>query len=566
MSPLLSGEMTIIKNNYIKQIDKKILRSKNRTGMAAAITLATKHTTERDATMANSQVFNTQQAKLPACDTLNATQVPAYAYSAKHKLAQLAVTGCLNQTFHASAESQLDSVLQLAGELDSRYVAKVACYARRQGHMKDMPALLLAALVAQRSVMVPQVFEQVVDSGKMLRNFVQILRSGVTGRKSLGSQPKRLVQNWLNTATERQLLQASVGNQPSLADVVKMVHPKPTEPWREAFFAWLIGRPVDVQALPELTRALLAFRSGSSTEVPAVPFQLLGNEKLSKEQWAAQADNMGWQALRMNLNTFARQGAFEVPGFAWQVAARLADAEAIAKARVYPYQLLAAYRMAGDDVPARVREALQDALELSLANVPVLQGSVVVCPDVSGSMHSPVTGYREGATSTVRCIDVAALIGAAILRKQPDARLMPFENHVVDIRLNPRDSVMSNAKKLAAIGGGGTNCSAPLAKIAGAKMKVDTVILVSDNESWIDARRQRGTETMRQWEAIKQINPQARLVCIDMQPGATTQAADRQDILNVGGFSDAVFDVIAQFAEGRYGAQHWVRAIEAMEV
>lgn len=132
--------------------------------------------------MANSQVFNTQQVKLPACDTLNATQVPAYAYSAKHKLAQLAVTGCLNQTFHASAESQLESVLQLACELDSRYVAKVACYARRQGHMKDMPALLLAALVAQRSVMVPQVFEQVVDSGKMLRNFVQILRSGVTGQ------------------------------------------------------------------------------------------------------------------------------------------------------------------------------------------------------------------------------------------------------------------------------------------------------------------------------------------------------------------------------------------------
>ncbi|MFW8695494.1 DUF1800 family protein, partial [Mesorhizobium japonicum] len=50
------------------------------------------------------------------------------------------------------------------------------------------------------------------------------------------------VQNWLNRATERQLLQASIGNQPSLADVVKMVHPKPAEAWRGAFFAWLIGK------------------------------------------------------------------------------------------------------------------------------------------------------------------------------------------------------------------------------------------------------------------------------------------------------------------------------------
>ncbi|AMQ82241.1 TROVE domain-containing protein [Pseudomonas glycinae] len=514
--------------------------------------------------MANFNLFNTQSKNLPACDTLNASGAAAYAYTPKHQLAQLAVTGCLNSTFYASAQSQLDQVLKLVAELDSRFVANAALYARQKGHMKDMPALLLAALAAQRSALVPEVFGQVVDSGKMLRNFVQILRSGATGRRSLGSQPKRLVQNWLNSATERQLLQASIGNQPSLADVLKMVHPKPSEAWREAFFAWVIGKSVDAQALPALTRDLLAFRSGASDQLPEVPFQLLGNETLSKEQWAAQARNMGWQGLRINLNTLARHGAFEVPGCTEYVAARLADPEAVAKARVYPYQLLAAYRMVGDDVPALIREALQDALELSLTNVPKLQGAVVVCPDVSGSMGSPLTGYRQGATTAVRCIDVAALITAAVLRKQPTARVMPFEWKVVDITLNPRDSVISNAEKLAGIFGGGTCCSAPLKKLADSKARLDTLIMVSDNESWIDARRQGASETMLQWERIKRINPQARLVCIDLQPGWATPAADRDDILNVGGFSDAVFDVIEQFTAGRYGPQHWVEAIERM--
>ncbi|SCZ27428.1 MULTISPECIES: TROVE domain-containing protein [Pseudomonas] len=514
--------------------------------------------------MANFNLFNTQSKNLPACDTLNASRAASYAYTPKHQLAQLAVTGCLNSTFYASAQSQLDQVLKLVAELDSRFVANAALYARQKGHMKDMPALLLAALTAQRSALVPEVFGQVVDSGKMLRNFVQILRSGATGRRSLGSQPKRLVQNWLNSATERQLLQASIGNQPSLADVVKMVHPKPSEAWREAFFAWVIGKPVDAQALPALTRDLLAFRSGASDQVPEVPFQLLGNETLSKEQWAAQARNMGWHGLRINLNTLARHGAFEVPGCTEYVAVRLADPEAVAKARVYPYQLLAAYRMVGDDVPALIREALQDALELSLTNVPKLPGAVVVCPDVSGSMGSPLTGYRQGATTAVRCIDVAALITAAVLRKQPTARVMPFEWKVVDITLNPRDSVISNAEKLAGIFGGGTCCSAPLKKLADSKARVDTLIMVSDNESWIDARRQGASETMLQWERIKRINPQARLICIDLQPGWATPAADREDILNVGGFSDAVFDVIDQFTTGRYGPQHWVEAIERM--
>lgn len=516
--------------------------------------------------MANTALFNTQAARLPQVDTYNRSKAGAYALQPKHKLAQLAMTGCLNQTFYADAPEQLAEVLALVAQLDAAFVAKTAVYARRAGHMKDMPALLVAALAAQRSSLLPAVFGQVVDNGKMLRNVVQILRSGVTGRKSLGTQPKRLVQAWLNTASERQLLQAAIGNQPSLADVLKMVHPKPSEAWREAFFAWVLGKPADADALPPLTRALLAFRSGASDELPDVPFQLLGDRQLSAAQWLEQAQRMGWQALRMNLNTLARHGVFQLPGAAYTVAARLADREAVAKSRVYPYQLLTAYTMAGNDVPGPVREALQDALELSLANVPALAGNVVVCPDVSGSMQSPATGYRQGATSTVRCIDVAALMAAAVLRKQPAARVMPFENHVVDVRLNPRDSVMSNAQKLASIGGGGTNCSAPLAQLVKEKAKVDTLILVSDNESWIDAKRRGATETMLQWQQLKRLNPKAKMVCIDIQPYGTTQAQEQQDILNVGGFGDAVFDVIAQFASGEYGARHWVELIEATEL
>jgi 60 kDa SS-A/Ro ribonucleoprotein len=71
---------------------------------------------------------------------------------------------------------------------------------------------------------------------------------------------------------------------------------------------------------------------------------------------------------------------------------------------------------------------------------------------------------------------------------------------------------------------------------------------------------------MRQWSMFKQSNPQARLVCIDIQPYATAQAAEREDILNIGGFSDQVFEIIAAFAEGRLGAAHWVGVIDAIEL
>jgi len=521
--------------------------------------------------MVNTQLFHTiKGALLPAATARNAEQAPAYAFSARHQLAQLAATGCLSRTFYANAEDQLDQVLALTQMLEPVFIAKTAIYGRQSGYMKDMPALLAASLAVRDVALLSQVFSRVVDNGKMLRNFVQILRSGAVGRKSPGSRPKKLVQHWLLTATEKQLLNASVGNTPSLANVVKMVHPKPAEAWRAAWFAWLIGKAVDEAALPPITQAFERFKcesaQGVATEVPDVPFQMLTALALNSAQWAQIARLGSWQMVRQNLNTFARHGVFDLPGMAEAVAVKLSDAQAVAKARVMPYQLMAAFKAAGEAVPAQVRDALQDAMELSLVNVPEMAGRVVVCPDVSGSMSSSVTGHRGSATSNVRCIDVAALVAAAVLRKNPQARVLPFEQDVVKLSLNARDSVMTNAQALAKMGGGGTNCSAPLALLNRQGAEVDLVILVSDNESWVDANRRGATQTLREWEVLKQRNPQARLVCIDIQPTATTQAAERHDILNVGGFSDAVFTMVANFATGKMDAEHWVGEIEKVSL
>ena len=37
-------------------------------------------------------------------------------------------------------------------------------------------------------------------------------------------------------------------------------------------------------------------------------------------------------------------------------------------------------------------------------------------------------------------------------------------------------------------------------------------------------------------------------------------------MLNIGGFSDRVFDVIAEFANGTLNADHWVGVIEAVSL
>ena len=523
--------------------------------------------------MANKALFKSLTGKLPATDALNEERAPAYALPPKHQLAQYAATGCLNKTFYATADEQLAQVLELCADIDAEFIAKTAVFCRERGYMKDMPALLCAVLSLQDRELLARVFPRVIDNAKMLRTFVQIMRSGAVGRKSLGSAPKRLVREWLDARDPAMLFKANVGQDPSLTDIVKMVHPKPKDAAREALFGYFIGRDHAFDALPDVARSFEAYKKGESRDVPDVPFQMLTALELGTAEWTAIARRAPWQMTRMNLNTFARHGVFGQPGMTELIAARLRDPKAIAKARVFPYQLMMAYTMASAnaDIPLEVCNALQDAMEIAIANVPEFAGKVYVFPDISGSMHSAVTGDRKGATTAVRCIDVAALVAATVLRKNQDAEVIPFESDVVKIRLNPRDSVMTNAEKLAKLPCGGTNCSAPLRFLNQRRAQGDLIIYVSDNESWIDAPHYgrwggSATGTMKEWADFRQRNPQARMVCIDVQPYATVQAKERPDILNIGGFSDKVFDLIAEFARGELNADHWIGVIEAAEL
>lgn len=518
--------------------------------------------------MANKSVFASLKGRLlPKATAKNAHGAPAFAYSDAHALAQVAVTGTFGGMFYQSPQEELEYVLDVAETVEPRFLAQAAIYARQSGYMKDMPAVLLAVLARRDPVLFRAAFGRVVNNGKMLRTFVQVIRSGQTGRKSLGSAPKAMVQAWLNTASDRALLNANIGNDPSLADVIKMVHPKPASAEREALFAWIVGRPCNLARLPQALRDWIAFRETGKGPVPGVPFQMLTQLELTQVQWARIARKGSWQMVRQNLNTFQRHGVFDVARNVDHVAALLRDPKAIAKARAFPYQLMVAAQNVVPDMPRLIVDALHDAMEIAAQNVPQVAGQVVVCPDVSGSMTWPVTGYRPGATSTVRHVDVAALVAASFQRVNRGCQVLPFDFDVRDVRLEPRDTILTNAERLAALAGGGTNCSAPLAWLNKRGRAPDLVVFVSDNQSWVDARNGgQGTAMLKEWEVIKRCNPQAKLVCIDIAPYGTTQAQTRADVLNVGGFSDAVFDQIAAFASGQTGPDHWVAEIEKIDV
>ena len=539
--------------------------------------------------MANKGVFaSTRGQLLPNTDIKNEAGGTAYDMGAEHGLAQLAATGCFGNTFYATAETQLEKVLKLAEKCSSDFIARTAVYARKQAFMKDMPALLCAVLAARKDPLLNLAFPLVMDNARMLRNFVQIVRSGVTGRKSLGSAPRRLVRGWLTGRKFDRLFRDSVGQDPSISDVIKMVHPKPVSKMQANLFQHLIGKMGACERgdLPELVGDYLHYKwhkndphpEGDAPEVPDVPFQMLTALKLGKKEWTDIATRAPWQMTRMNLNTFKRHGVFEDPAMVKLVAARLANAELVHRARCFPYQLFMAYH-AVKDVPHDISEALQDALDASLESIPKTDGQIYVFPDVSGSMTCSVTGGRKGATSQVTCQMVAALVASAILRANPKTVVIPFDSKAHEIKLNPRDSVMTNTRILARFNGGATNLAAPLNLLNAKGLTGDLCVYVSDNQSWLESNGQypgyrypglRGlnqpTGTMQAWEHFKRKSPQAKMVCIDINPYASTQAKERDDIFNVGGFSDSVFRFLDAVAKGQASKGFWVDQIKQTEL
>lgn len=500
-------------------------------------------------------------------NTVNAAGGKAYALTDKLALTQLVMTGCFNNTFYTSDKDQLDMVLKLAQNVDVNYLAKLAVHARKSGFMKDSPALLAAIVSSRAPALLGKIFSRVIDDPKMLRNFVQIVRSGVTGRKSLGTAPKRLIKNYLDSMTDEQLFKANIGNDPSLVDIIKLTHPKPTTASRAALYSYLLDKEYDANQLPQLVKDFEMFKKNNSLGLPSVPFQMLTALPLTDAHWKDIAKNATWTQTRMNLNTFARHNVFKDSSMVKLVASRINDRETVERTKVFPYQLFAAFMNIDAGVPVEISNALQHAADYALKNVPELEGKVFVAVDTSGSMGSPVTGYASrGPSSKVRCVDAAALFASAIMKNNPTAEVIPFDTRAHTHNINPMDSIMSNARKLASFGGGSTDCSIPLRELNAKNAKGDLVVYVSDNESFMDEQHHRQTATMKEWDIFKKRNPNAKLVNIDIQPYSTTQVHEREDILNIGGFNDSIFEVIANFIKFGNDKESWFSNIGAVNL
>jgi 60 kDa SS-A/Ro ribonucleoprotein len=287
-----------------------------------------------------------------------------------------------------------------------------------------------------------------------------------------------------------------------------------------------------------------------------LPREALKPEHLREpEVWQALLDaGMPQTALMRNLATMTRVGLLtpfsQATGY---VAAQLADAERLRKARVHPFQLLLAMktyasghgdrgRNTWNPVP-KIIDALDEAFYNSFEYLEPTGKRFILGLDVSPSMHGT---YIAGSSLTAaEGVGAMAMATAAV----EEHMIFGFTHELVRLNISPRQRLDDIVRSMRDTGQnwGRTDAAQPILAAVRQKIEVDAFVTYTDNESW--SGRVHPVQALRQYRQVMGIP--AKLVVVGMTATRST-IGDNQDpaTLDVVGFDSATPGLINQFVGG----------------
>lgn len=400
---------------------------------------------------------------------------PGYARDAKSELFLLAVSNMVGEgTFYEGA-SQRDSrystlVRQVAVE-DLDWTTRFARWLRTEANMRSA-ALVLAAEAAKASLdagrsgsraIVDAVLQRADEPGEMIGYWLSTY-----GRKIPKPVKRGVADGVRRLYSERSLAKYDSDTHAfRFGDVIDLVHPTPApdKPWQGVLFghaldrrhgrdndipeelmvlrarAELLATPVDQRRalFSDGERAREVLKSAGMTW-ESVAGWLQGS--MNSKVWEALVPSMGLMALTRNLRSFDEAGMSEQ--VAAEVAARLMNAEEVARSRQFPFRFYAAFKNVGS---LRWSHALETALTHSLSNVPTLPGRTLVLVDQSPSMFPGIYYSGANSKSDIAFAEKAALFGAAVALRAENADLYGYGFKSYKVPFRKGDAVLRTMQK-----------------------------------------------------------------------------------------------------------------------
>lgn len=486
------------------------------------------------------------------------------------------------KSFYESGKQRDDKLVELVRQLavsEPQWMLDFATWLRGPGNIRTAALMVAAEFVKAR-----------LDAGCTGGSFNRRIIDAVCQR---ADEPGELLAYWLTTYgrrvpkpvkrgladaaarlyTERSLLKYDTdAHTVRFADVLDICHPSPLEGkwWQADLFTHALDRRHNnVDEIPEslgMVRANASFRARAA-EAPSLVYDsnalneagytwenalaLAGDLGVEKRRvWEAMIPNMGIMALTRNLRNFDKEGVSDE--VAQHVVGQLTDPVTIANSRMFPFRFLAAYRAASASL--RWAYPLEKALNLSLDNVPSLNGRTLILVDRSPSMF-PGWGYVGDPKSDISLADQAAVFGAALALRADNPTLIEFGGNSREIIVRKGISVLKLIEEF--LQDSGTDIPSAIKKHYAGHNRV---IVVTDEQT----RPGYFPSNMRMYGGmvetpINDLVPKNIPVYMWALGGYSTSAllTGQDGRFTLGGLTDKAFRMIPQLEAGMTGTWPW---------
>jgi len=456
-------------------------------------------------------------AKAPTAPVTSLSEVPdaltyeggaGFSRDAKSELFLLAVTNMVSEkTFYEDAgarDSRFRNLVTQVARENPDWLAAFIPYLRNTMNMRSASIVMAAEAVKARldagqtknRDIISSALVRADEPAEMIGYWISRWGKNIPKpvRRGVGDAVKRLY-------TERNFLKYGGNDGIRMADVLEIVHPDNRGIWQRALYEFILQdrhnranlqKPIrksgDKLSLVDLDTQLPILAARKRLEAIPVAerlaIQLVGvdgvtwewasswyGRKLDADFWTALIPQMGYMALLRNLRNF--DDAKVPDDIAGLVAAKLTDPEEVAKSRQFPLRFAAAF----DQINSlRWAYPLEQALQLTLQNVPALSGKTLILVDNSTSMDGTLSGR-----SKMRMRDAAALFGAALALRAEEATLVAYANEGIQIPVRSAQAVQLLRKAVSSATSGGTETMQVLMRWYHSH---DRVIILTDEQAF----------------------------------------------------------------------------------
>ena len=369
------------------------------------------------------------------------------------------------------SDSKLIELVREVAKSDPEFVAGLAIVARNNFYLRTVPQALIAELaVAHKgddvvSKAMAKTIRRADDMTELLAYYGNTYGKSPKPLAKLPKQLKLGLANVFPRFDAYQLAKYDRDGAVKLRDVLFLSHASPQSKSQALTWKKLIDGTLESPDTWEVALSA-AGQAGKS-------------KKYAWESILAKAEDgkgMGYMAILRNLRNFVEEKvdpAMYIP--------ILTNPGRVARSKQFPYRFFSAYReLEAVNAPSKVLDAVIDAMEISVDNIPILPGRTLICADNSGSMDSPVS-----EKSKVTCRDIANLLTSIVHRKYPDAVASVFSDNWSIVSMSTRNPILTNMKRLCDyITPSSTNTWKIFTSLAMTREKFDRVVIFSDMQSW----------------------------------------------------------------------------------